>query len=175
MTRFAFDIPTLDAGDVSLRAVRESDLDAIAAFYATERSHFVGGPLDRIASWRVISASLGHWALRGYGYWQIEDKASGQPAGACGFIFREGWDEPELGWQVWDGFEGRGIAFQAVQAARAHGARHFGLDGVISYIDPRNARSIKLAERLGASFERETVFFDKPCRVYRHPKQEERA
>lgn len=175
MTQFAFDIPTLDAGDVTLRAVRESDLDAIAAFYATERSHFVGGPLDRINCWRVISGSLGHWALRGYGYWQIEDKASGQTAGACGFIFREGWEEPELGWQVWDGFEGRGIAYQAVQAARAHGARNFGLDGVISYIRPDNARSRRLAERLGATLEKEGDFLGKPCLVYRHPKQEERA
>lgn len=170
MTHFAFDIPTLEAGEVTLRAVQESDLDPLAAFYATERSRFVGGPLPRVDAWRMIAGNLGHWALRGYGMWVIA--VDQQPAGLCGFIFREGWDEPELGWQVWDGFEGRGLACQAAHAARAHGVRSFGLDGVISYIDPGNARSIRLAERLGAAFERETVFFDKPCHIYRHPKQE---
>ncbi len=173
MTQFAFDIPTLDAGDVTLRAIAESDLDAIAAFYATERSQFVGGPLPRVDAWRIISSNLGHWALRGYGMWIIA--ADQQPVGMCGFIFREGWDEPELGWQVWDGYEGRGIAYQAASAARAHGTQAFGLDGVISYIDRRNTRSIRLAERLGAVLERETVFMDKPCHVYRHPKQEKQA
>lgn len=173
MTRFAFDIPTLEAGDAGLRAIQESDLEPLAAFYATERSRFVGGPLPRVDAWRMISSNLGHWALRGYGMWVIT--ADKQPVGLCGFIFREGWDEPELGWQVWGGHEGRGLAYQAALAARAHGVRTFGLNGVISYIDPANARSIRLAERLGATFERETVFFDKPCHVYRHPKLEDRA
>lgn len=173
MTRFAFEIPMLDAGDVTLRAIQESDLEPLAAFYATERSQFVGGPLPRVDAWRIISGNLGHWALRGYGMWVIASDQ--QPVGMCGFIFREGWDEPELGWQVWGGHEGRGIAFQAVSAARAHGVRAFGLNGVISYIRPDNARSIRLAERLGAAFERETVFFDKPSHVYRHPKMEEAA
>jgi RimJ/RimL family protein N-acetyltransferase len=173
MTQFAFEIPTLDAGDVSLRAIQESDLEPLAAFYATDRSQFVGGPLPRVDAWRIISSNLGHWALRGYGMWIIA--ADQQPVGMCGFIFREGWDEPELGWQVWDGSEGRGIAYQAASAAREQGVRAYGLDSVISYIDPRNARSIKLAERLGAAFERETVFFDKPCHIYRHPKQEKHA
>lgn len=173
MTRFVFEIPTLEAGDVSLRAIQESDLEPLAAFYATERSAFVGGPLSRADAWRLISGNLGHWALRGYGMWVID--LDRQPVGVCGFIFREGWDEPELGWQVWGGFEGRGIAYQAASAARAHGARAYGLNGVISYIDPRNARSIRLAERLGAAFERETVLLDKHCHVYRHPKMEEMA
>lgn len=173
MTRFAFDIPTLEAGDAGLRAIQESDLERLAAFYATERSRFVGGPLPRVDAWRMISSNLGHWALRGYGMWVIT--ADKQPVGLCGFIFREGWDEPELGWQVWGGHEGRGLAYQAALAARAHGVRAFGLNGVISYIDPANARSIRLAERLGATFERETVFFNKPCHVYRHPKLEDRA
>lgn len=89
MTEFAFDIPTLDAGDVALRAIQESDLEPMAAFYATERSQFVGGPLPRVEAWRMISSNLGHWALRGYGMWVIEAEA--RPIGMCGFIFREGW------------------------------------------------------------------------------------
>ncbi|MCD1627525.1 GNAT family N-acetyltransferase [Seohaeicola saemankumensis] len=173
MTQFAFEIPTIKAGDVSLRAIQENDLEPLAAFYATERSMFVGGPLPRVDAWRMISGNIGHWALRGYGMWVID--MDRQPVGMCGFIFREGWDEPELGWQVWNGFEARGIAFQSASAARDQGVRAYGLNGVISYIDPRNSRSIKLAERLGALFERETVFMGKPCHVYRHPQQEECA
>lgn len=175
MTRFAFDIPTVPAGDVVLRAPRESDLDDIARFYAGDRSQFVGGPMGRPDCWRMISGGLGHWALRGYGMWQIADKDSDQAVGACGFIYREGWDEPELGWQIWDGFEGRSLAFQAANAARRFGAEHFGLNGVISYINPANTRSRALATRLGATFEREGELLGTPCHVYRHPKIEQVA
>jgi RimJ/RimL family protein N-acetyltransferase len=90
--------------------------------------------------------------------------------GACGFIFREGWDEPELGWNLHDGYEGKGYAFEAASAARAYGAKHFDLSGVISYIDPVNRRSIALAKRLGATFERKTSLLGQEADIYRHPK-----
>lgn len=175
MTTVTLHIPTIDAGEIVLRAISEVDLGPLATFYAGERSKFVGGPLSRADCWRLIAGNLGHWALRGYGMWVIADRACGDPMGICGFIFREGWDEPELGWQVWDGYEGRGIAFRAAKAARIHGATHFGLDSVISYIDPENTRSQALAERLGARFEREGTLLGTPCQVWRHPKSKEVA
>lgn len=175
MTTLTLHIPEVQSGDLLLRAVCEDDLDPVAAFYAGARSHFVGGPLARAECWRLIAGNLGHWALRGYGMWVIADRETGDPLGLCGFIFREGWDEPELGWQVWDGHEGLGIAYRAACAARAHGARHFGLDGVISYIDPSNTRSQALAARLGARFEREGKLLGTPCQVWRHPKTAEAA
>jgi len=169
MTHFAFDIPTLRTDRLILRANRESDLDAVAAFMASDRSHIIGGPRDRVDCWKMIAGNLGHWALRGYGFWTMEDAASGQPAGGVGFVFREGWEEPELGWHVYGGFEGQGLAFEAACAARDHGAAHFGLNGVVSNIDPKNARSRALAERMGARVEREGTLLGHPCLVYRHP------
>lgn len=165
-------IPTVHTEKLILRAVHPDDLDAMAAFSASPRSHAVGGPKNRHDTWRVLIGMLGHWAVRGYGMWHVEDRATGTSAGAVGFINHEGWDEPELGWHVYDGFEGKGIAFEAASAARAYGARNFGLNGVISYIDADNTRSIALARRLGATFEREGALLGQPCHVYRHPRME---
>lgn len=39
-------------------------------------------------------------------------------------------------------------------------------------IDPANPRSVALAKRLGATPEREAVFFDKTINVWRHPRPE---
>ncbi len=161
--------PTLATDDLILRGYREEDFEAFAAFSTSERARFVGGPHDRWTSWRAFMAGIGHWILRGYGMWIVEHRASARVAGRVGIIYNDGWDEPELGWHIYDGFEGRGYAYQACLAARDYSARHFGLDAVISYIDPRNTRSITLARRLGARFERTGEVVGKPCQIWRHP------
>ena len=171
MTSFTVNIPTIETDRLILRAPLESDLDALETFYASERSHRVGGPLDRVGCWRLIAFNFGHWLMRGFGMWHIHHKSDDRMIGACGFIFREGWDEPELGWNVHNGYEGQSIAFEAASAARSFGTEHFDLDGVISYLDPANTRSVALAKRLGATFERKGTFLGHNVDIYRHPKQ----
>ncbi|MBR9652130.1 GNAT family N-acetyltransferase [Thalassovita aquimarina] len=168
----SLNIPTVETERLILREMRESDLDVIAEFFESDRSHFVGGPKSRGESWRVISGVLGHWLLRGYGMWLVEERVSGQPVGGVGHLNPEGWDEPELGWHLYTGHEGKGYAYEAALAAREYGARHFGLTAPISYIDPANTRSKALAERLGARFEREGEVLGHACHVYRYPETE---
>ncbi|MFP4449755.1 MAG: GNAT family N-acetyltransferase [Rhodosalinus sp.] len=162
-------VPVIETERLRLRGFRAEDLDAFAAFFASERSRFVGGPRDRRESWRGMTAIMGQWALLGYGLWAVEERASGALAGAVGIVNHVGWEEPELGYHLYNGFEGRGLAFEAALAARTHAARHFGLDRLISYIDPANARSLALARRLGAVHERDGELLGKPCQVWRHP------
>jgi len=153
-----------------LRGPRADDFEAFAAFGASERSRWVGGPYPRNRSWGGFLATYGHWALRGFGMWMLEHRATGKTAGRVGMIFHDGWDEPEFGWHIYDGFEGKGLAFEAAQAARHYAATNQGLDGVISYIDPANTRSVSLADRLGATFERKGDLSGIQVDVYRHPK-----
>ena len=162
-------IPVIQTQDLILRGYRDSDFEAVAAFCSSPRSAFVGGPHDRWACWRAFLAGAGHWALRGFGMWMVEHRASTRVAGRVGLILNDGWHEPELGWHIYDGFEGQGFAYQSVFAARAYAAQHQGLDRVISYIDAQNVRSIRLAHRLGAAFEREAMLLGAPCQIYRHP------
>lgn len=162
-------IPTITTPRLILRTPREADFEAFAAFGASERAKWVGGPYSRLRSWGGFLATFGHWCLRGYGMWMVEHRDIGRTAGRVGMIFNDGWDEPELGWHMFEGFEGKGLAFEAALAARQYAAVHFGLAAPISYIDPANTRSIALAERLGATHERDGEVAGHPCRVYRHP------
>jgi len=163
-------IPTLETTRLTLRAPAESDLDAESAFFASARSVHVGGPKTREEVWRMIATFLGHWQIRGYGFWAIDEKDSGRYCGRAGLWFPEGWPEPEIGWALMEGTEGRGIAFEAANAARDYAYDILGWDTAISLIAPGNDRSIRLAERLGARFERE---YEHPrfgrMRIYRHP------
>ncbi|GGH37085.1 Protein N-acetyltransferase, RimJ/RimL family [Cribrihabitans marinus] len=170
MTAVLRDIPVIATDRLVLRGPLESDFAAHAAFYTSPRSHLVGGPADRFQAWRIFLSGLGHWALRGYGMWMVTERDGGQPVGRVGFINGLDWDEPELGWHLYDGYEGKGYAYEAACAARDHGARHFGIAAPISYIVPENARSLALAERLGASFERDGTVVGTPCQVWRHPR-----
>lgn len=162
-------IPIVETEDMILREHLETDLDAFATFMASERAEYVGGPLNYEDARTTFMSMLGHWFLYGYGMWVIEHRASGLPIGRVGMILNDGWDEPELGWQLFSGYEGRGLAYQACLAARSYAAREQGLDRVISYIHPHNSRSLKLAQRLDASYERDGVLLGKTCQIWRHP------
>ncbi|KIC41686.1 acetyltransferase [Ruegeria sp. ANG-S4] len=166
----SFTIPTVETERLILRAPHLDDLPAMTAFFATERSHMVGGPRDDFESWRSLTGRIGQWALHGYGVWHITERSNGQFAGWAGMMNAPGWAEPELGWVVMEEFEGKGIAFEATQAARDFAARHQGLNGVISYIAHANGRSRALAERLGATLEIERAeLLGKHAQIWRHP------
>lgn len=164
----ALNIPTLTTGRLTLRAPRESDLEAMAAFGASDRNLFVGGPMDRWQVWRGLLANIGHWALRGYGFWSVDTKG-GDFVGRVGVIFHDGWPEPELAWHLFDGFEGKGYAWEAAAAARRHAYDVLSMGPLISMVDPANVRSVALAGKLGATFERADPGQINPFHVYRHP------
>ncbi|NOD99375.1 GNAT family N-acetyltransferase [Ruegeria sp. HKCCD6228] len=166
----SFTIPTIETERLILRAPHLDDLPAMTAFFATQRSHMVGGPRDARECWSSLSNRLGHWALRGYGLWHLTEKTSGTFVGWAGMIYVPGWAEPELGWTLMEEAEGKGLAFEAASAARDHAARHQGLNGVISYIAHANDRSRALAERLGATLELENAeLLGKHAQIWRHP------
>lgn len=143
-------IPTLTTTRLTLRAPHQGDFETIAAFYASERARFVGGPATAEQSWRMLATELGHWPLRGYGRWAVEETATGALAGIIGPWYPEGWPEPEIGWDLMNGFEGRGYATEAAFAALSHAYDTLGWPTAISLCNPANTGSRNLARRLGA-------------------------
>jgi RimJ/RimL family protein N-acetyltransferase len=163
-------VPVLETERLHLREWRESDLSAFAEFWADEATaRFVGGICTREDAWRRLAMYMGHWALRGYGMWAVEDKASGHLAGYCGPWNPEGWPEREIGWGLLKAFHGRGYATEAARRARDFAYRELGWPTAVSYIAPENAASQRVAARLGAVFERPGELRGHPVGVYRHP------
>ncbi len=148
-------IPQLETERLIMRGFIESDIPHVAAFYGSERSQFVGGPIDADQAWRGVAGIIGHWHLRGFGFWALEDKETGAFLGHTGLWYPDGWPEPEIGWSLLEAAEGRGIAHEAAIEARRYAYEVLGWTTAISLIDPQNARSIALAERLGARFDYE--------------------
>ncbi len=163
--------PVLDTPRLILRGPEPRDAEPMIAFLLDQRrAAGFGAAAHRGEAWRWFALNIGHWHIHGYGYFTIEDTATGQPAGITGIWNPEGWPEPELGWVVFDGYEGRGIAHEAATRARRYAYEDLGMTTLTSNIVPGNIRSIALAERLGAWFEREydNISMGRDL-LYRHP------
>jgi RimJ/RimL family protein N-acetyltransferase len=148
---------------------REDDLDAYASMCAdSEVMRYLGEgrPLTRSETWRRMAMFLGHWQLRGYGIWAVEERATATLLGRIGFYNPEGWPGFELGWVLGRQHWGHGYATEGARRALAYAFDVMEYDHVISLIYPDNRASIRVAERLGQRLEGRTELFGRPTLVY---------
>ncbi|WP_209348055.1 GNAT family N-acetyltransferase [Pontixanthobacter sp. CEM42] len=154
-----------------LRFLRQDDFDIYADYYADPRTaRFVGGQMSRDKAWRHMAAIVGHWSLKGFGQWAVEEKATGRMIGCIGLWEPEGWPELEVGYWLVDAAHGKGYATEATIAARNYAYENLGAKTLVSYIDPSNEPSMRVAERAGAWLDDTIELLDLgPHHVYRHP------
>jgi ribosomal-protein-alanine N-acetyltransferase len=170
MTPHLSDIPVLETERLRLRATLASDFEPFAAFRMSDRASGVGGPFTRSEAYLQFGELFSHWVLRGFGRWVVADRQSDEPMGVVGLWYPEGWPEPEVAWSVFEGGEGKGIAFEASVVAREFAYSTLGWTTAISLILEDNHRSFTLARRLGAEFE---ASYQHPVlgamQIWRHP------
>ena len=164
--------PSIETTHLVLRPHRLDDCAHFAAFHGTDASRFVGGPPSLDARWHRIASGIGQWVLVGFGPWAVEERATGDFAGQIALNGRAYFPEPELGWILRPALEGGGIAFEVATAALAWAYGTLGLSALVSYIAPRNARSIALASRLGAVEDPEAERQDAADLAFRRPDAE---
>jgi RimJ/RimL family protein N-acetyltransferase len=94
---------------------------------------------------------------------------SGAFCGVAGLIRHFDWPDLELGWRVFREYQGRGYATEAALRIRTHAYEALGAKVLVSYIDPDNLPSMRVAERLGARHDGTITLRGRPADVYRHP------
>jgi RimJ/RimL family protein N-acetyltransferase len=162
--------PRLETERLILRGFRADDFPAVVEFFADEEAtRFVGGMATPPRVHTILSAFAGHWVLFGLGQWAVEEKQSGALAGFVGHIDPPDWPEPEIGWTIFPAFQRRGYASEASRAARAEIARLGGPTRLVSYIDPANRASVRVAEKLDAVPEGGVALRGQQFVVWRHP------
>lgn len=143
-------VPQIDTKRLQLRGPRIYDFDAYASILCSDRAIHMGGPYSRAEAWTDFTNYTALWLLHGHGLWTID----AQILPSAGFVtLGMEYDDPEaeLGIFLTEEAEGAGYAGEALRAARDHAFTALGWDSVVSYVDPENARCIRLMQGLGAS------------------------
>lgn len=141
-----------------LRSFCDTDIEPYAAMCGDpEVMRYLGDRaiLSREDAWRQIAMLVGHWSLRGFGSWAVEERATGNFLGRVGLHYPEGWPDREVNWALARQYWGKSFGFEAAQAALAHAFNSLHWERATSLIDSKNQRSIRLAERLGERFEKD--------------------
>jgi ribosomal-protein-alanine N-acetyltransferase len=142
--------PRLETDRLILRPPRGEDAPVYIDFFAdAEASAFYGGPLLAHRAWGRMAQDIGHWHVRGYGVWAVEDRRTGAVVGVCGFAWPDGWPRRELTWWTAPDHRRRGFAREASAAAVVHALDVFGWTRVETHMRDENTAARRLVERLG--------------------------
>ncbi|WP_040584462.1 GNAT family N-acetyltransferase [Allomesorhizobium alhagi] len=171
----AIDIPVIETPRTILRAHRLADFDDYAAMWvhpAVTRFIAGGKPRTREESWLRFLRHPGMWAMIGYGFWAVEEKATGRFIGEAGFHDLKRDIQPSLegraeaGWGLVAAAHGQGFATEIVGAAAAWADSRFGGANTVCIIDPDNAGSINVAQKCGYREIARTAYHDKPTIMF---------
>lgn len=168
MTKIILETPRLILREIDIN----KDINAWHDMMTDEETvRFIGGEtLDKAGAWRQMAMLIGHQQVRGYGFWAVVEKSSGDFIGRIGPWNPEGWPEPEVGWTLHRNYTRKGYAKEAGKACVDYVFETLGWDRVIHVIAEENIASIKTAEAIGSYYmydvEKLPPFGDVQCLAY---------
>jgi RimJ/RimL family protein N-acetyltransferase len=167
------EVPILETQRLRLRGHRVDDFVHSAAMWADPGvARYIGGkPFTEEEAWRKFLQYVGHWALLGFGYWVVEERATGGFVGEVGFADYKRDVEPlrglpEIGWVFASQAHGKGYATEAVRAVVAWGDARFGSARTACIIAPENLASIRVAEKCGYHEFQRTTYKGNPTLMF---------
>lgn len=89
------------------------------------------------------------YAFYDFGIWTVVEKGSGQVIGRAGLAYREGYEEPELGFVIGVPWQGQGLAYEVCAAVLDYGVRILEFHCFQALVEPENTASLHLCNKLG--------------------------
>lgn len=166
--------PILTTDRLELRPPTAADLHPMFAIIAQSETHRFLGPAPTMPDHVMrFTRNAGSWMLYGYGIFMVRLRGGDVALlGNCG-VFHS-WrglgedfdDQAEAGWILSADAVGQGYAEEAMRAIYAwFDAAHPGRR-TVCMIDPANAPSIRLSEKLGFTPMRNAEFNGEPIRLF---------
>ena len=169
--------PTLDTPRLRLRAYRPDDFEPYASMWAEPAVvRFIGGvPMSREAAWVRFLRQVGHWHCLGFGFFAIEDKATGALIGEAGFqdarrdLIPSIEGTMEAGWCLTGAMQGRGLAEEAMRAALSWAGQDGTGARITCLIQADHAASLHVADKLGFTAFARTIYGGRPVVLLERP------
>ncbi|MDQ2855912.1 MAG: GNAT family N-acetyltransferase [Acidobacteriota bacterium] len=150
-------LPTIEAGRVILRWIREEDVDSLFAIFSDPEvmRYWSTTPLaDRNSATALLNEIHDGFAQRTLLKWGIARRSDNSLIGTVTLInFDFTHKRAEVGYALGRDYWGNGYIQEALQALFDYAFGVLGLHRIEADVDPRNAASIRTLERLG--FQRE--------------------
>ncbi|MFN8487098.1 MAG: GNAT family N-acetyltransferase [Caldilineaceae bacterium] len=106
----------------------------------------------------LLKGPLASYQRHGFGLYLVEEKSNGASLGICGLIKRDTLPDVDIGYAFLPEFWLRGYAFEAAAAVMNYGKAVLKLNRIVAIVTPDNARSIRVLNKLGLSFERTIIW-----------------
>ncbi len=170
---YTTEIPVLRTERLLLRAWNTEDLSPFAALNADAAVvEHLPGLLTPEESDALVTRIKSHFAKHNFGFWAVEEKASGRFIGFTGLshVHFVAHFTPcvETGWRLARHAWGQGYATEAAKAAAEFAFDHLNLQEITSFTVPANHRSQRVMQKLGMQHD-PTEDFDHPGLPAGHP------
>ena len=172
------DSVTLETPRLHLRPHRLDDFETYAAMWLEPQVvRFIGGkPLPREAAWIRFLRQSGLWDHLGFGFFALEDRATGAFIGEAGFhdlrrnIVPSNEGTMEAGWALIAAMQGKGLVEEAMRVAIAWADRVHPGPRMTCIINAEHAASLRVATKLGFTPYAETTYHGDPVTMLERPR-----
>lgn len=157
-----------DTERLVLRAATVGDADALYAMNSDpEVMRYTGEATPTsLADMRDRIAAYPDFERHGYGRWVCEEKSTGEVIGFAGLKYLEDFGVVDVGYRLRRAWWGRGLATEAARASVDFGLSTLGLTKIVAFVEPANAASIRVAEKLGMTLAGPFDYDGTPCLEY---------
>ncbi|WP_026731878.1 GNAT family N-acetyltransferase [Fischerella sp. PCC 9605] len=154
-----------------LREFKQEDFRQLAPILANPQvmKFSPTGILSVAETQKKIEGFIASYAKYGFGKWAVFFKESNELIGYCGIAVEQidNKNEKEIGYRLDPKFWGKGLATEAASAVLKYGSEQLKLPYILGIAEKANVASVRVLEKLGMRYERETVFHEVKMDVYR--------
>lgn len=151
-----------------IRPLTLDDLDAVHAAFSDPvvMRYIPGGACQLDGSRARLASYIEHQEAHGFSKWAVAERSSGAVIGDCGLKLLEGGPDVELGFHFAREYWGQGYATEAARACLDWGLRELDRDAIVAIVDPENAASVRVLEKIGMERDGWTTHFGRQWHFY---------
>lgn len=159
----------LETDHLYLREYQKNDFSSLHAIFSdAETMKYYPAPftVEKTKNWIVTNQN--RYMQDGFGLWAVCLKDTDEVIGDCGLTKQlvEGNNEVEIGYHINKKYWGKGYATEAATCCRELAFNQIGCKKLICIINPQNKQSIRVAEKLGFTFDKEAIVFNQLHSIY---------